>query len=182
MSRIGKKPVPIPAGVKVEVKGSQLSAKGSKGELSVTFHSRVGVKVEGDQVVITRASDAWADKSLHGLSRALVANMMTGVSKGFEKKLEIIGVGYGAKVTGKKLELTVGFSKPVALEIPAGLTIALPDPTHITVQGADKQKVGQFAAEIRSVRKPEPYKGTGIKYDGEVIRRKAGKAFGAGGK
>jgi large subunit ribosomal protein L6 len=182
VSRIGKKPVPIPSGVKVEVKGCQVSAKGSKGDMSVTCHPRMGIKVDKETVVITSDGDAWFDKSLHGLTRALIANMMLGVSQGFEKKLEIIGVGYGAKVTGQKLELTVGFSKPVTLMIPAGIKIVLADTTHISVQGPDKQKVGQFAAEIRSVRKPEPYKGTGIKYDGEVIRRKAGKAFGAGGK
>jgi large subunit ribosomal protein L6 len=181
MSRIGKKPVPVPTGVKVEIAGQKVSAKGAGGEIAVEVHPRIGVKLEGNEVVLSRTSDEWADKALHGLSRALVANMVAGAAKKFEKKLEIVGVGFGAKQAGKTLELTVGYSKPVKLEIPAGVTLHIPDATHIAVQGVDKQKVGQFAAEIRAVRKPEPYKGTGIKYEGEVIRRKAGKAFGAGG-
>ena len=182
MSRIGKIPVAVPSGVNVDAKGRKVSVKGSKGTLSIDVPEGVAVAVENGQVVVTRKGDARQEKALHGLVRALVANMIHGVTTGFERKLEIIGVGFGAKVNGKKLDLTVGFSRPVSLNIPDGVTIALPDATHVTVQGIDKQKVGQFAAEIRAVRKPEPYKGTGIKYEGEQVRRKAGKAFGAAGK
>ena len=182
MSRIGKIPVAVPSGVNVDAKGRKVSVKGSKGTLSIDVPEGVAVAVENGQVVVTRDGDARQEKALHGLVRALVANMVHGVTTGFERKLEIIGVGYGAKVNGKKLDLTVGYSRPVSLNIPDGVAIALPDATHITVQGIDKQKVGQFAAEIRAVRKPEPYKGTGIKYEGEQVRRKAGKAFGAAGK
>ncbi len=180
MSRIGKKPVPLPAGVKVEVKGRTLAVQGAKGTLKVEIDERIAAKVDAGTVVFTRDGDAKQSKALHGLYRALVANMVQGVSQGFEKKLEIVGVGYGAKVVGKKIELTVGFSKAVALEIPAGVEIKLADPTHVSVQGIDKQKVGQFAAEIRAARKPEPYKQTGIKYEGEVVRKKAGKTMGQG--
>jgi large subunit ribosomal protein L6 len=182
MSRIGKIPVAVPSGVNVDAKGRKVSVKGSKGTLSIDVPEGVAVAVENGQVVVTRDGDARQEKALHGLVRALVANMVHGVTAGFERKLEIVGVGYGAKVNGKKLDLTVGYSRPVSLNIPDGVNIALPDATHITVQGIDKQKVGQFAAEIRAVRKPEPYKGTGIKYEGEQVRRKAGKAFGAAGK
>jgi large subunit ribosomal protein L6 len=182
MSRIGKIPVAVPSGVNVDVKNGKISVKGSKGTLAIDVPTGVAVAVENGSVMVTRDGDSRQEKALHGLVRALVANMVNGVTNGFEKKLEIIGVGYGAKVNGKKLDLTVGFSRPVSLDIPDGVTIALPDATHVTVQGIDKQKVGQFAAEIRAVRKPEPYKGTGIKYEGEQIRRKAGKAFGAAGK
>lgn len=182
MSRIGKLPVAVPSGVNVDVKGHKVSVKGSKGTMSIEVPHGVSIEVAKGTIVVTRDSDARSDRALHGLVRALVANMVQGVTTGFERKLEIVGVGYGAKVNGKKLDLTVGYSRPVSLNIPEGVAIALPDATHITVQGVDKQKVGQFAAEIRAVRKPEPYKGTGIKYEGEVVRRKAGKAFGAAGK
>jgi len=182
MSRIGKNPVAVPSGVNVDVKGRKVSVKGSKGALSIDVPSGVSVAVDGGNIVVSRDGDGRQERALHGLVRALVANMVQGVTTGFERKLEIIGVGFGAKQAGKKLDLTVGYSRPVSLNIPEGVTIALPDATHIAVQGIDKQKVGQFAAEIRAVRKPEPYKGTGIKYEGEQIRRKAGKAFGAAGK
>jgi len=182
MSRIGKIPVAVPSGVAVDVKNDKVSVKGSKGTLAIDVPNGVGVAVQDGHVVVSRDGDSKQEKALHGLIRALVANMVHGVTAGFEKKLEIIGVGYGAKVNGKKLDLTVGYSRPVSLNIPDGVAIVTPDATHITVQGIDKQKVGQFAAEIRAVRKPEPYKGTGIKYEGEQIRRKAGKAFGAAGK
>jgi len=182
MSRIGKVPVAVPSGVTIDCKNDKVSVKGPKGTMVIDVPNGVEAAVQNGQVIVSRNSDSRQDKALHGLMRALVANMVTGVTAGFEKKLEIIGVGYGAKVAGKKLDLTVGYSRPVSLNIPDGVTIVTPDATHITVQGVDKQKVGQFAAEIRAVRKPEPYKGTGIKYEGEQVRRKAGKAFGAAGK
>jgi large subunit ribosomal protein L6 len=182
VSRIGKVPVAVPSGVTVDAKAGKISVKGSKGTLAIDVPSAINVAVENGSVVVKRDGDGREQKALHGLIRALVANMVQGVTAGFEKKLEIVGVGYGAKATDKKLDLTVGYSRPVSLNIPEGVKIVLPDATHITVTGIDKQKVGQFAAEIRSVRKPEPYKGTGIKYEGEVVRRKAGKAFGAAGK
>ena len=182
MSRIGKAPVPVPSGVTVDVKNGKVSIKGSKGSLAIDVPAGIAVAVESGTVVVKRDGEAREQRALHGLIRSLVANMVQGVTAGFEKKLEIIGVGYGAKATDKKIDLTVGYSRPVSLNIPEGVKIVLPDATHITVTGVDKQKVGQFAAEIRAVRKPEPYKGTGIKYEGEQIRRKAGKAFGAAGK
>lgn len=181
MSRVGVKPVPVPAGVKVEVAGQVFKAKGAKGEQTFDVHPRVKVAVEGEKVVVTREGNERLDRSLHGLTRALLHNLLIGVSAGFTRKLEIVGVGYGAEVKGKNIKLTVGFAKPVELPIPEGVTVVTPDATHIAISGMDKQKVGQFAAEIRAVRKPEPYKGTGIKYEGEKIRRKAGKAFGSAG-
>ena len=182
MSRIGKKPVPLPAGVTVEVKDRNVSVKGKLGTLKLELDERIVAKVDNGEIAFVRDGDAKQSKALHGLYRALVANMVQGVSQGFERKLEIVGVGYGAKVVGKKVELTVGYSKPVALDIPEGVTIKLADPTHVAVAGIDKQKVGQFAAEIRAARKPEPYKQTGIKYEGEVVRKKAGKQMGSGSK
>jgi large subunit ribosomal protein L6 len=182
MSRIGKAPVPVPSGVTVDVKSGKVSVKGAKGSLAIDVPSGIAVAVENGSVVVKRDSEARQQRALHGLVRSLVANMVQGVTAGFERKLEIIGVGFGAKATDKKIDLTVGYSRPVSLNIPEGVKIVLPDATHITVSGVDKQKVGQFAAEIRAVRKPEPYKGTGIKFEGELIRRKAGKAFGAAGK
>ena len=182
MSRIGKAPVALPSGVTVDVKNGKVAVKGTKGSMAIEVPAGIGVAVENGSVIVKRESDAREQRALHGLVRALVANMIQGVTAGFERKLEIIGVGYGAKATDKKLDLTVGYSRPVSLNIPEGVKIVLPDATHITVTGVDKQKVGQFAAEIRAVRKPEPYKGTGIKFEGEQIRRKAGKAFGAAGK
>ena len=181
MSRIGKKPVPVPSGVKVEVAGQKVKVEGPKGTLELDVKPLVSVKVDGDQVVLTRAGEDRDSRALHGLYRALVQNMVQGVANGFEKKLEIVGVGYGGQLSGKELALTVGYSNTVKLPVPDGVTVTLPDSSHITVSGADKQKVGQFAAIIRSVRKPEPYKGTGIRYEGEYVRRKAGKAFGSGG-
>ena len=179
MSRVGVKPVPVPAGVKVDVAGQVFKAKGAKGEQALDVHPRIKVVLEGEKVVVSREGNEALDRSLHGLTRALVQNLLVGVSAGFTRKLEIIGVGYGAEVKGKEIKLTVGFAKPVMLPIPEGVTVTTPDATHIAIAGIDKQKVGQFAAEIRAVRKPEPYKGTGIKYEGEKIRRKAGKAFGS---
>lgn len=181
MSRIGKKPVPVPAGVKLAVEGAMVKAEGPKGTIKLDLHPAIGVKLENGAVVCDRGRDDGATKALHGLYRSLIQNMVDGVTKGFEKKLEIVGVGFQAAVAGKDLSLTVGYSKPVKLPIPDDVKVTLTDPTHIVVSGVDKQKVGQFAAEVRSVRKPEPYKGTGIRYEGEVVRRKAGKAFGSGG-
>lgn len=181
MSRIGKKPVSVPSGVKVAVSGGAVAVEGPKGKLKLQVDPRVTVKSEGASVVCVRANDEQESRALHGLYRNLISNMIEGVTKGFEKKLEIMGVGFNAQLKGKELALTVGFANQVKLPIPEGITIQLADPTHISVVGADKQAVGQFAANIRAVRKPEPYKGTGIRYQGEQVRRKAGKAFGSGG-
>lgn len=179
MSRIGKKPVAVPAGVKVTVEGSRVSAKGPAGELHLSVHSTMGVAVEGAVVNVTRADDKRSSKALHGLTRSLIHNMVTGVVKPFEKKLEITGVGYNASLSGTKLTLQVGFANKVVLEVPAGTKCEVPDPTHVIVKSCDKQACGQFAAEVRAVRPPEPYKGKGIKYQDEHVRRKAGKAFGS---
>lgn len=181
MSRIGKKPVTIPAGVKIDVKNGAVRAEGPKGKLDIKVHPRITVAKDGDTLVCDRQGDDKESKSLHGLFRSLIQNLVVGVSQGFEKRLEIVGVGFGATVAGKDLSLTVGYSKPVKVPIPTGVSVTLPDATHIVVAGPDKQQVGQFAAEVRAVRKPEPYKGTGIRYQGEQVRRKAGKAFGSGG-
>src|SRR6185312_3974858 len=177
MSRIGKQPVVIPAGVKVGVSGSQISVEGPLGKLNWSFRPELSVKVEdgAKQVVIARNAESRQARALHGLSRALLQNMVVGVTKGYEKKLEIVGVGYLAAVQGTTLQLRVGFANEVHLPIPKGLNVTCPDQTHVVVKGSDKQMVGQFAAEVRAVRKPEPYKGKGIRYEGEQIRRKAGK-------
>lgn len=179
MSRIGKKSVAIPKGVKVAVNGNTVAVEGPLGKLEWGFHREVSVAVDdaAKQVNIGREGDTRSARALHGLSRALIQNMMTGVTAGYEKKLEIVGVGYLAAVQGTTLQLRVGFANEVHLPIPAGLKVTCPDQTHIVVKGTDKQLVGQFAAEVRSVRKPEPYKGKGIRYDGEQVRRKAGKAM-----
>jgi len=179
MSRIGKKPVAVPAGVKVTVEGSRVSAKGPAGELHLSVHSTMGVAVDGAVVNVTRPDDKRSSKALHGLTRSLIHNMVTGVVKPFEKKLEITGVGYNASLSGSKLTLQVGFANKVVLEVPVGTKCEVPDPTHVIVKSCDKQACGQFAAEVRAVRPPEPYKGKGIKYQDEHVRRKAGKAFGS---
>lgn len=183
MSRIGKKPVPIPAGVTAKVDAGTVSVKGPQGELKFRFHPAMKVSVDegAKQIVVARPDDERENKALHGLTRSLVNNMVAGVVKPFEKKLEIVGVGYQASVSGKTLNLQVGFANVVKLPIPAAVKVALPDNTHISLQSSDKQAVGQFAAEIRKVRPPEPYKGKGIRYEGEKVRRKAGKAFASGG-
>ena len=181
MSRIGRMPIEIPAGVTVDLQGQHITVKGPKGELSRDIHEDIKVAVEGNEILVTRPSDNKNHRSLHGLTRALVANMVTGVHDGFSKKLEINGVGYRAAKQGNKLVLTLGFSHPVEMEAPAGITIDVPNQTEIVVSGADKEVVGAVAADIRKWRKPEPYKGKGIRYEGEVVRRKAGKA-GAKGK
>ena len=179
MSRIGKKPVPLPAGVKVSVEGGVIKVKGPKGELAQDIDRAFEVKVESDRVEVARPSDQKQHRSLHGLYRALLNNMVVGVTDGFTRILEIEGVGYGAKLEGtNKLILNIGFNAPVVMEAPAGVTLACPKPTIISITGADKQVVGQFAADVRRVRPPEPYKGKGIRYQGEHIRRKAGKAIG----
>lgn len=181
MSRIGKKPVPIPAGVTVQVAGQRVSVKGKHGELALEAHPRMKVVLdEAAKVVrVERPADDRESRALHGLTRALINNMVTGVATPFEKKLEIVGVGYQAALSGKTLTLQVGYANAIKLPVPAGVTCEVPDPTHVNIKGADRQAVGQFAAEIRAVRPPEPYKGKGIKYSDERIRRKAGKAFGS---
>jgi large subunit ribosomal protein L6 len=180
MSRIGKAPVVIPAGVKVSIANRLIKVDGPKGKLEFAHHPNMAVKVDGQQVTVERPGDDRLNRSLHGLTRALINNMVTGVSKGYEKKLKIEGVGYQAAVKGKGVELTVGFANRITHTPPDGITVAVPDPTTILVTGADKQKVGQFAAEIRASKKPEPYKGKGIRYENEVVRRKEGKSFAAG--
>lgn len=180
MSRIGKKPVPIPDGVEVLIEGNRVTVKGPLGTLDREFPSAVTIRKEDGQLVVERRSDAPQDRALHGLSRTLLNNMVVGVTKGFAKTLEIVGVGYRATKQGQKVTLALGYSHPVEIEPPAGLEIEVPAATKIVVKGTDKEKVGQFAAYIRSFREPEPYKGKGIRYEGETIRRKAGKAGGKG--
>jgi large subunit ribosomal protein L6 len=182
MSRIGRAPIAIPAGVTVTVaEDNTVKVKGPKGELSRQIHRDMKVEVEGAVVKVSRPSDDKEHRSLHGLSRSLIHNMVVGVTDGFSKNLEINGVGYRAQKQGKNLNLSLGFSHPVVVEPPAGISFEVPSANAITVSGIDKEKVGQIAAEIRAFRKPEPYKGKGIKYAGEHIRRKEGKA-GAKGK
>jgi len=179
MSRIGKKPVAIPAGVTVTVAaGNLVTVKGPNAQLVEKFNERLTIKVEANEVVVERSSDDKFDRALHGLTRSLIQNMVDGVTKGFEKTLEINGVGYRASKNGKTLVLNVGFSHPVEMVEPEGVTVEVPAQTKIVVKGANKQAVGEFAAKIRAVRKPEPYKGKGIKYDTEVVRRKEGKTGG----
>jgi len=179
MSRIGKQPVSIPGNVKVGVAGRQISIEGPLGKLSWDLRPEIAAKFDEakKQVLVTRNSDNRLARALHGLSRAVIQNMVVGVTKGYEKKLEIVGVGYLAAIQKGNLQLRVGFANEIHLPIPAGLTVTCPDQTHVVIKGSDKQLVGQFAAEVRSVRKPEPYKGKGVRYDGEVVRRKAGKAM-----
>ena len=178
MSRIGKKPVPVPQGVTVAVDGTTVTVKGPKGELSRSFADGMKIRVENDEVVIERPSEEKNVRALHGLTRALIANMVQGVTEGFKKTLEIIGVGYRAEKKGKNLVVNVGYSHPVEYPEPAGITLTTPAPTVIVIEGIDKQKVGQVAAELREFRPPEPYKGKGIRYQGEQVRRKAGKTAG----
>jgi large subunit ribosomal protein L6 len=175
MSRIGKMPVPIPANVQVSIDGQTVRVKGPKGELARTLRPEVSVKVEDNTIFLERASEETKDRAFHGLTRALVANMVTGVTEGYRKTLEIIGVGYRAEKKGDALVLTVGYSHQVTYPEPQGISLSTTSPTVVVVEGIDKQQVGQVAAEIRSVRPPEPYKGKGIRYQGEQVRRKAGK-------
>ena len=179
MSRIGKKPVEVPKGVDVTVNGNAVRVKGPKGDLTFNVHPAMKVKVEGGEVVIDRPSDSADHKALHGLTRTLIANMVGGVTQGYKKGLEIHGVGYKAEKSGKGIKITVGYSHTVQYDAPLGITIDTPNPTTVMISGADKQMVGQVAAEIRAVRPPEPYKGKGIRYQGEQVRRKAGKTAGA---
>lgn len=176
MSRIGKNPVPIASGVDVKVAGQDVTVKGPLGTLERTFHERVSIVVEDGEARVLRQDEDRQTRALHGLSRALLANMVEGVSTGFRKELSIIGVGYRASLKGKDIELLVGFSHPVSVLAPDGITFEVPDQTRIIVSGIDKELVGQVAADIRKVRPPEPYKGKGIRYVDEHVRRKAGKA------
>ncbi|MEW6183977.1 MAG: 50S ribosomal protein L6 [Bacillota bacterium] len=178
MSRIGRKPVPVPAGVEVTIDGNKVIVKGPLGILEREFPASMSIEKQEGELVVRRPSDAPQEKALHGLSRTLLNNMVVGVTSGFAKSLEIVGVGYRAAKQGRKLMLTIGYSHPVEVEPPPGLEIEVPAITKIIVKGTDKEKVGQLAAFIRSVREPEPYKGKGIRYEGESIRRKAGKAGG----
>ena len=176
MSRIGKLPIAIPKGVTVAVSGNKVTVKGPKGELNRLIHVDLGVKVEGDVLTVSRPSDEPRHKSLHGLSRTLLANMVEGVTKGYMKQLEITGVGYKAEPKPYGLLLSLGYSHTIEYKSPGGIKLTAPQPTQVLIEGADKETVGQVAAEIRLLRPPEPYKGKGIKYAGEVVRRKAGKA------
>jgi len=178
MSRIGRKPIAVPNGVKVNVSGQTINVEGSKGKLSLEISPRIEIEITNNEVVVKRHTDIKSDKALHGLYRSLIANMIEGVANGFKKGLEMIGVGYKAQIKGENLVLDVGFSHQVIFPIPHDLSIQVPKPTQIVIEGIDKQRVGQVAAEIRKIRKPEPYKGKGIRYVGERVRRKAGKAVG----
>ena len=175
MSRIGRQPIPLPAGVMVSISPGRVMVNGPLGELSQTVPQRINVEKQDGEIVVTRPTDRGPDRALHGLTRTLVANMVEGVTKGFEKRLEIQGVGYRAQLKGEDLELAVGYSHPVPYKAPKGISFDVPQPTVVVVKGIDKQRVGQVAAEIRSVRPPEPYKGKGIRYAGEYVRRKVGK-------
>jgi large subunit ribosomal protein L6 len=175
MSRIGKSPIPLPSGVNVSISPGRVMVNGPLGELSQQLPLRIAVEQQEDQIVVTRPTERGQDRALHGLTRSLVANMVEGVTKGFEKTLEIQGVGYRAALRGTSLELSVGFSHPVAVNPPQGITFDVPQPTVVIVKGIDKQQVGQIASEIRRVRPPEPYKGKGIRYQGEYVARKLGK-------
>jgi large subunit ribosomal protein L6 len=175
MSRIGKKPVPVPKGVTVTLSGNSVSVKGPKGELARTFHPEMSLVMEGDNVTVSRPSDETRHKALHGLSRTLLANMVEGVTKGYNKTLEIQGVGYKAETKPFGLQLSLGFSHPVQYKAPAGIKFAVENNTVVKIEGADKEMVGQVAAELRNMRPPEPYKGKGIRYLGVQVRRKAGK-------
>ncbi|MBX9580160.1 MAG: 50S ribosomal protein L6 [Gemmataceae bacterium] len=181
MSRIGKLPIPIPAGVTVTVKDGAVTVKGPKGApQTFGYHPNMRVESDGKQLTVKRPDDDRLNRALHGLTRALLNNMVVGVTAGYEKKLKIEGVGFQAAMDGKAVVLTVGYANRIRHEPPEGVAVAVPDPTTIVVTGTDKQKVGQFAAEVRASRKPEPYKGKGIRYEGEVVRRKEGKSFAAG--
>ena len=178
MSRIGKQPVPVPASVTVTLEGNHLQVKGPKGELARTLHPAMIIEHAEGQIAVKRPSDESMHKSLHGLTRSLVANMVEGVTNGYQKTLEISGVGYKAEVQPYGLKLSLGYSHQIEYKAPAGISLTAPNPTTVVVAGASKELVGQVAAEIRSLRKPEPYKGKGVRYAGENIRRKAGKAGG----
>ena len=176
MSRIGRAPITVPAGVEVTINGSTVTAKGPKGTLTKTMHSDMAIAMEGNVITVTRPNDQKENRSLHGLTRTLIANMVEGVANGYKKELEINGIGYRAEKKGNDLFMKIGFSHDILMTPPEGITIEVPSPNKIIISGADKQVVGQFAAEVREKRPPEPYKGKGIKYVDEYIRRKEGKA------
>src|SRR6056297_370494 len=176
MSRNGRKPVEIPSGVTVSVADRLITVEGPKGKLTFTHRPEINVAVEDNEVAVTRDDDDRTSKELHGLTRAIVNNMVEGVTKGFEKRLEVVGVGYLASISGDTLQLRVGYANELHRKVPVGLTVSCPDQTHVVIQGCDKQQVGQFAAEIRALRKPEPYKGKGVRYQGEQVKIKAGKS------
>lgn len=178
MSRIGKKPVTIPSGVQVAIKDLTVSVQGPKGKLHIDVHPRIKVAMKDGHVEVNRASDLNTDRALHGLTRSLIQNMIVGVVEGYKKELEIVGVGYKAEVKGKKLVLALGYTHPIEFTIPEGIVVNCPNPTRVVVSGLNKQQVGQLSADIRAAHKPEPYKGKGIHYVGEVIRRKQGKTVG----
>jgi large subunit ribosomal protein L6 len=182
MSRIGRLPITVPAGVDVTLDGRILTVKGPKGELTRQLPPRMALEREGDVLTIVRPTEQKLDKSLHGLTRTLVNNMVVGVTTGYRKGLEIVGVGYRAQKTGEKLVLALGYSHPVEIDPPAGISFEVENPTRLAVVGIDKELVGQIAAKVRATRKPEPYKGKGVRYAGEKVRRKAGKAGKIGGK
>jgi large subunit ribosomal protein L6 len=175
MSRIGRQPIPVPAGVTVSIEPELVRVNGPKGELSERVNRDMKVEQSDDQIVVTRPTDRGEHRALHGLTRSLIANMVQGVTAGFEKRLEIQGVGYRAQLRGRDLELALGYSHPVSIKAPDGIEFEVPQPTRITVKGASKQQVGEIAALIRKQRKPEPYKGKGIRYEGEYVARKVGK-------
>ncbi|WP_028279674.1 50S ribosomal protein L6 [Arthrobacter sp. H5] len=176
MSRIGRLPITVPAGVEVKVDGSIVSVKGSKGELSHSVPSPIAVSLEENTLTVSRPNDERESRSLHGLTRTLISNMITGVTDGYKKDLEIVGTGYRVQAKGSDLEFALGYSHPVSVKAPTGITLTVAGPTKISVSGINKQQVGEVAANIRKLRKPDPYKGKGIRYAGEVIRRKVGKA------
>lgn len=176
MSRIGKQPIDIPEGVQVDIKGNTFSAKGKTGELSLGFHKKINVEISDNKVIVSPKDDSKSARSKHGLYRNLIQNLITGVSEGFTKTLKIVGVGFRASMKGQDIELLVGYSNPVIIKKIDGVEFEVPDNTTIVVKGADKQLVGEIASKIRDIRRPEPYKGKGIKYAGEKIRRKVGKA------
>jgi large subunit ribosomal protein L6 len=175
MSRIGRQPIPVPSGVTVAIDPERVTVNGPRGELSERIPRDITVAQDGEQLVVTRPTDRGEHRALHGLTRTLVANMVTGVTDGFEKRLEIQGVGYRAQLRGRDLELALGYSHPVSVKAPDGIEFEVPQPTRITVKGSSKQQVGEIAAYIRKQRKPEPYKGKGIRYEGEYVARKVGK-------
>jgi large subunit ribosomal protein L6 len=175
MSRIGRQPIPVPAGVSIAIEPELVTVNGPKGELSERIHRDIGVERSGEEIIVTRPTNRGEHRALHGLTRTLVANMVQGVTDGFEKRLEIQGVGYRAQLRGRDLELALGYSHPVPIKAPDGIEFEVPQPTRIVVKGASKQQVGEVAANIRKQRKPEPYKGKGIRYEGEYVPRKVGK-------
>jgi len=176
MSRIGKKPIAIPKEVKIEIKDGRVSVEGPKGKLARTLSPRIKAEIKDNQLIVTRVTDIKTDKALHGLSRALIVNMIKGVTEGYVKELEIIGVGFKAQIQGANLSMNLGFSHPVVFPIPEGIKAETPKQTQIVIRGIDKELVGEVACEIRSVRPPEPYKGKGIRYAGEYVKKKVGKA------